>query len=154
MTITITDALADTLTAEQLALLTEASHESHDAHWLETSERKRWLIVGHARQVSPGRILVWTRTDEAGVADVELCDGDNAEAAAVSHAHAIAAGLDGRGPMAYVIEIVDLWEKSSEAPQPVTAETVAAILAKWIQGASDAGDRDTLLVARALAELV
>jgi len=150
-TITITDTLADSMVPAQLQMLAHDSGASHDARWKEMSEKKKWLITGHARQVSPDRIVVWSLSDEAGVGDVALVSGSDEEQAAANHAHEIAAGLDGRGSIGYVLAIVTQWERDSDTPRDVTDDTIGDRLREWIDGE---GDPDTVQIATALYELI
>jgi len=154
MSISISDELADTFTQPQLDMLATASEATHATHWLETSERKSWLLTAHARRISEDRILVWSETDEAGTEDIELVTGNDAEAAAARHAHSLAGSLDGRGVIAYAMSIVARWERKTGTARPVTEDTVDERLAEWTQRSSDAGDRETRLASIALASLV
>ena len=144
------DATPD-ITPEQLRLLAHSSNATHSVGWTETHEQKIWNLTGHARRLSPGKIIVWSRTDEAGTSDVAVVDGDDAEQAAVDHAHMIAAHLDGRGVIEYVIAVVAKWESGGDAPSEVTEDTLARRLEEWIDGD---GDLETVQVARALYQLI
>ena len=147
----ITDAFADSLSSDQLRHLSYDADATHTTEWKETSENKIWRISGHARQLSPNRTLVWSVCDEAGINDVELTYGDDAEEEAAEHAHAVASELDGRGVIGYVIAIVSKWERDSETPRPVTEDTIYDRLQEWIDGD---GDADTVCVATALCRLI
>ena len=149
----LTDAFTNSLSHDQLLLLSCEADSTHTTEWKETSENKMWRISGHARQLSPNRTLVWSVCDEAGINDVELnySYGDDAEQEAVDHAHKVASELDGRGVIGYVIAIVSKWERESETPLAVTEDTISVRLQEWIDGD---GDGQTVQVARALFNLI
>ena len=147
----LTDAFTDSLSHGQLLLLSREADSTHTTEWKETSENKMWRINGSACRLSPCRILVWSHCEEAGINDVNIVDGDDAEQAATDHAHAIASNLDGRGVIGYVIAIVSKWERDSDKPREVTEDTVYDRLQEWIDGD---GDADTVCVATALCKLI
>jgi len=113
-----------------------------------------WEVRAYARALNDNQCVCWIETDENGISDVEVVDIEyhiSTTYDSILHAHLIASELDGRGPLAYVIGVVQRWEAESDNPKLVTEETIDDRLQEWIDGD---GDRETVLVAQALLTLV
>jgi hypothetical protein len=94
-----------TLTAAQIDALDEAlllslvdyrnarPDASYTAQWLEPSEGKIWDLPCYLLEVGT-RVIMWSRTDEAGIEDVIVTDAEQDAAEQVEdYANQIAGGL-------------------------------------------------------------
>jgi hypothetical protein len=66
----------------------------HTAQWIEASEQKTWDLPTFGLRVGNDRLIMWTLTDEAGIADETIVDAeDDIEAQVREYAEEIASGL-------------------------------------------------------------
>lgn len=66
---------------------------SHEAKWIEAHEQREWSLPAYAIIVGD-RVLMWTNSDEAGVADVTIEDAeDDLNQQVKEYAESIATGL-------------------------------------------------------------
>jgi hypothetical protein len=148
---TITDRLADTMMPAQKEILAMDAddYSSADAYWREGSENKLWKVSGKAQKISPNRLLVWIETDEAGIEDVDIVEGENEDTAAIRHAHRMAADLDCDGPHGYAMRVAAKWQRDQGLPAPAD-ETIETVLSEWV----DHHDSETRTVAETLIKMI
>lgn len=102
MTYTLTEDQIDMLPEDVLLAVYPVTHESRGdadasftAEWREAIEDRLWELPTHGK-IYGTRIVLWTHTDEAGVADVAVRDLTDAADDVREYAREIAAGLDCR----------------------------------------------------------
>lgn len=99
MTYTLNDDQIDMLDEDTLLAVYPVDYDSRrsadasfTARWLESSEQRVWNLPTYGR-VYGTRIVLWTHTDEAGVADVTVRELVDAHEDVEAYAGEIAAGL-------------------------------------------------------------
>lgn len=68
------DVLADVLGIDLRDYSSDRADAGHVAEWIEDSEQRTWQLPTYALLVGTERVILWTLTDEAGVADVSVAE--------------------------------------------------------------------------------